>query len=506
MPQIFTIYLVQCPDSSDDQCHKLILNDHEIASTQNSDISNLSLLINDLDNDQHTISIRSSPLATVGSTVAAKSVSARVEVLQIDGREVFNKSFSISLDTSQPSVATLIDASGGIVELREPLDHCAVMMLPEDSQEFTSQEAYIVHEIEAIRLLEKDAERLQQEIASRKDAASVRLAKYHANVPLKDLMDRCDDVVCTAKAIANRLYEKLTLALSSNDRYQPLQNPLSMEKSPAQAKNINETSYETLPHLSHGSTNLLLQALTCIASLLGLVTLFSFLKRKCMSPRRRLERLADLEERQAARAYRCAARQEAVRRRWSAFRKLFCLCKHSCPSSKPDYDEKRAMILQDALLQEHPEQFARGDIMEAEIRQLRHARSIVAGIVSQETRKPLNKDPPPNLVPLPHTARSRSSTSTLPPYDIESLPDYSSLPDDLQDEIVMTDGFDHYRPPTSEAGSDFGHHAAHTALAQGPLSISSVAALSPRASNETLRTRTTSRSRAGSHDMSRLIS
>ena len=167
-----------------------------------------------------------------------------------------------------------------------------------------------------------------------------------------------------------------------------------------------------------------------------------------------------------------------------------------------DYEEKRALILQDAFLEqlEDLDQAEKGELMEAEIRELRFAQEIVAGLMRVDEHRfnlarPMN-DPPPPLVPLPYTpdTRSRASTYTLPSYTSDILPDYASRQHTLDGSSLggsMVDGFTHYAPSLSSDGEWRGTPPSATSSdgRTGYTQTSSIVDISPRASDETLRTR-----------------
>ena len=191
-----------------------------------------------------------------------------------------------------------------------------------------------------------------------------------------------------------------------------------------------------------------------------------------------------------------------MRKRWDRFANAINCFKHQAEARIEDYEEKRALILQDAFLEqlEDLDMAEKGEVMEAEIRELRNAHDIVASLVRVEENQydlvtpiPVN-DPPPPLVPLPYTpaTRSRASTGTLPSYTSESLPDYSSRPETLRGSSVggsVVDGFSHYTPSTSEGE---GRDTPPSVTSSGRTRytpVSSILDVSPRVSEETLRTR-----------------
>lgn len=262
-------------------------------------------------------------------------------------------------------------------------------------------------------------------------------------------------------------------------------------------KNSTSSSDLSFPEVSNPSDPFL-RALQIIAGVLGLIALFHFIRRRCMSIRSRVERAADKEERRNARAYRRAARRAEMRRRWDNLVGAISCFKAAPEPRIEDYEEKRALILQDAFLEqlEDLDQAEKGQVMEAEIRELRHAHEIVASLVRVGENRyglvtPIH-DPPPPMVPLPYDTptegRSRASTNTLPSYTSEGLPDYSSQPETLVD----SDGsLVRYAPST--ASNDEGEHTPpSTTSSDGRrryTPTSSILDVSPRVSDETMRTR-----------------
>lgn len=360
-----------------------------------------------------------------------------------------------------------------------------------DDFDETSEEEYIVSEIAALRLLEQQASELEHEISIRRQAVSMRMVDHRSRKPLKELIDQCDGIVCAAGQIATRLCDNINLATTSRNGYAQLQQPLRNSED-AMSTGHNQTATDRQYSRLEEPNNYFMKALAYVASILGLTAIFAIVKRKCMSMRTRVERAADREERRNARAYRKAARRAEMRRR---FDKLVSFFKAKQQPRMTDYDEKRALILQDALLEQDLNQLEKGDIMEAEIRQLRHAHEIVSGIVQLRQTKAgamAVHDPPPPLVALPSTpARSRASTGTLPSYNSEEPPDYSSIPEPIN-ENTTTDGFAYYRPSSDGYALQYVPQAPASSSSSRPTRstpISSVAALSPRISFETLRTR-----------------
>ena len=404
--------------------------------------------------------------------------------------------------------------------------------IPEDSDDESTvmgdqpapskDEFDIVAELESLNLLEAHATALNAQVAARKKAIAAQIKEHRQTLCLKHLLQECDGVVCKAKAVAQRICDKVGIPVEPEYGYattkkQSLQHMVGIDEKKGYKKistepgDVSKASNLQIMLTQDGKSygqralewsprNPLIQALSVIAGVLGLSALFAFIKRRCMSMRKRVERAADREERQNARAYRRAARRAEMRRRWDNFvNALNCFSAKEAPRTG-DYEEKRALILQDAFLEQDLDQAEKGEVMEAEIRELRHAHEIVSSLVRVDEHRYAVRDPPPALVPLP-SGRSRASTRaslhTLPSYTSESLPDYTSRPDHEHcdtcssgSSVVNNDGLDSTtdgaegrRTPTSvtsENGSNGSRRYSPT---------SSVLEMSPRPSEETLRTR-----------------
>lgn len=399
-------------------------------------------------------------------------------------------------------------------------------------------------EVESLRLLEIEADSLRGEIAAKKQAISASLRHYRSRTSLRQLFDECDGLVCKARVVAQRICDKVSVLTEQRPGYATmgsshLQNMVAFQDDatkPQQTSRNNTKSgkftpkLETVPEKSNGTVqglnvplmttqngtslhdyhfkdfteipNPLVRALQLIASILGIAALFSFLRHKCMSVRKRVERAADQEERRNARAYRRAARRARIRRQWDSFVSAINCFRLDPEPRKEDYEEKRALILQDAFLEQLDDldQAEKGQVMEAEIRELRHAHEIVASMVRvdehrDDLRSPSTSDPPSSRVPVPYSfnSRSRASTHTLPSYCSESLPDYSSQPEGLASSSTggsQGAGSGNCTPPTSEGS--VGYRRPPSTVSSGSRTrytpTSSVLNISPRASEETLRT------------------
>lgn len=261
----------------------------------------------------------------------------------------------------------------------------------------------IVAELESLSLLEAHASLLNAEIAARKKTIASQMKEHRQTLCLKHLLKECDGLICKAKAVAQRICDKVGIPVEPDYGYaemkqQHIQHMVGLNEKqgyseiPTGAGNVSHASHLQImltadgKSYGHGALDLspknpLIQALSIIAGVLGLSALFAFIKRRCMSVRRRVERAADREERMNARAYRRAARRAEMRRRWINFvDALNCFSAKEAPRNG-DYDEKRALILQDAFLEQDLDQAEKGEVMEAEIRELRHAHEIVSSLV-----------------------------------------------------------------------------------------------------------------------------
>ena len=377
-------------------------------------------------------------------------------------------------------------------------------------------------EFQSLSLLEAQADELRGRVVAKKKAISGHLKEERDKLCLKHLIKECDGIICAAKVITRRICDKVGIPLEPSAKYAQVKNShspqmVAFSQTSEKHSNIMATSHSNAAHISltmtkNGSSpalkafdlvdppNPLIRVLQIIAAVLGLSAIFGFVKRKCMSTRKRAERAADREERRNERAYRRAARRALMRKRWDNFiSAVSCFRVQVVEPRSEDYEEKRALILQDAFLEQDLDQAEKGEVMEAEIRELRHAHEIVSSLVRVDEHRydfvtPVH-DPPPPMVPLPYTpiARSRASTGTLPSYTSESLPDYSSRPGD--DGRSIRNAMDDLSPLTPSESLDEvgflpgGPPSSETSGRTRYTPTSSVLEMSPRASEETLRTR-----------------
>lgn len=237
----------------------------------------------------------------------------------------------------------------------------------------------------------------------------------------------------------------------------------------------------------------------------GVAFLLGFLRRRCMSLRKRAERAAERERRASERLYRRDARRQAWRDWWYGIRR-------GTPGRRTgDYEEKRTLILQqEGVLEEAMQDEIRQLRIQEEIRQLRNTRDAVDDLVRAEEGRsvyppiyPLASSSSSSTLPggfshiptpitIPHATSCRfpsprpnhhddlddhppsplSRTSSLPDYKTEASSEPPAY--DTDDEMVH-DGFSDYSPSMRTQGS---------AWTPG----SSIPDISPRPSIETART------------------
>lgn len=413
----------------------------------------------------------------------------------------------------------------------------------------------IEEEIESLLFLEAEAGTLDAEISARKKAIAKCLKNHRDHATLRHLLQECDGVICAAKVIAQKVCDKLGIDTEPNFHYVQVQDPrtqklinidddskplkipgLSGEFQSLSEKHKNGTlsgnRYFALHTNSAAVTesitvvypqSVLFRVLALIATTIGLTALCAFIRRKCMSARKQVDRLAEREERRNARAYRRAARRAEMRRRWDAL-----VAAVSCFRAQPeprieDYEEKRALILQDAFMEQSIEAAEKGEVMEAEIRELRNANQIVASLVGVDHHRadlagPSNSGGPSQQVSLPAMimARSRASTGTLPSYTSEMLPDYrsrytrtefgSNATSSVRSDSLVAVSLDRYTiTSTSEeafTGSTPRSNSPESSSGRSRFThASSVRNFSPRPSAETLRTATVGRKSRDINDL-----
>ncbi|KAF2768290.1 hypothetical protein EJ03DRAFT_328480 [Teratosphaeria nubilosa] len=478
--------------------------------------------------------------ALIGTANDAQRI--RFQITSIDERSIEGPSFSITMtSTVQPELLRLSmtesttgedtmaynfkgEKAGELVPVAEAN---ALLAATAD----TSPD--LANELDSLSLLEAKAESLQIQINAKKRVISHHLRNHRDSTSLRQLLEECDGLVCAARVIAQKICDRVgvetdftaTFARAGDehlqqamDSHELLRNCTTGRTSVVRQKHSTPTSgtaqavdqpaYATQNTTSDGvsfqkvvnSTNPIVQVFMVIATFLGLVACFGFIRRKCMSARKRVDQLADREERRNARAYRRAARRAEIRRRWDHFVSAFTRYRPEPEPRIEDYEEKRALILQDAFLEqlEDLENAEKGEVMEAEIRELRHAHEIVASLVRTEQPDRYGlaapaRDPPPSMTPLPYNpaTRSRASTHTLPSYTSDDPPGYSSRPETLADSSSsVLAGSTRYTASASDDDS-LVTPASDEVRGSRFTATSSILETSPRVSEETLTRRDT---------------
>lgn len=245
-----------------------------------------------------------------------------------------------------------------------------------------------------------------------------------------------------------------------------------------------------------------------VASVLCLGCLFVVVKSRCCNPRAKADRAARCEEWRNRREYRRLARRRAVRdwidRHSLNLGSCFC-CGDFNEKSSADYEEKRALVLRQGQIME--------EVQQAEIRTLQRAHRLNMDLASaaeegraplprslrQPTRRPSTSAPrlvransagsdssAGNSLPSYRSRASSGGWAQPPPSYRERTPLVQSPTADTPDfdpAAYVVDGFRNYSSATPSESGDVSERASSDLTPD-----SSVIALSPRGSSETLRT------------------
>ncbi|KAI9663083.1 MAG: hypothetical protein M1821_008131 [Bathelium mastoideum] len=342
------------------------------------------------------------------------------------------------------------------------------------TQTDTTQDSNAIeHEIEQLRILQAQAKELRSVIRTKQTIISHYLGNDVFS--LGELVDQCDSIGCVLKAFVHKadgvikvMYARLSHGHKKPQAYMATDTNRHWNESRAFDPSSLEDSAEdnTRSGLSQG----IIIALGAVAAVLGCGCVLIALRHCCCCrcPRRKVERLADRQERHAARAYRRAARRQRWRDWW-----------HGRDPRITDYEQKRALILeQEGLLEE---------AMQDEIRQLQDTHEVVNGILrAHDPHFSIQRQSSSQHVVQQASRRSsNASDGFLPPLSrTSSLPSYTTDPrseglpeyDDHGGEIdTVANGFSQYTPTSS---SDHQWTPG-----------SSIIDVSPRQSTETMRTK-----------------
>ena len=413
----------------------------------------------------------------------------------------------------------------------------------EDPQLETSTTPSITDHIEELRLLEAEAEALQELINIKHNHIHTILGQEAES--LKEEVHQCNGWICAIKAIfrkargaAKLIYLKLrpnphreevryqntywrvtggqrpsAIMMHSPEESQKSQTfpqppPIchcrdGQPQSPTDEKHPFPDELPPRPSSRQPKVSHFLILLKAFLLVTGLATLFAFIRRRCCSLRKRTERAAQREERRTARAYRRQARRQAIRDWWHGRRR-------GTPGRRPgDYDEKRTLILeQEGILEEVMQDEIRQLQIQEEIRQLRHTHTTIDQLVRaeegrsrqilQDNVQQSTSSHPHGFVPIPipptsaGVSVSSSSSSYNGPFTplsrTSSLPDYASEAEQSDHPPSYKSRVSHAEESDSEIEvlSDYSPSTATHGSQWTP--GSSIPDISPRTSIETTRT------------------
>lgn len=468
-------------------------------------------------------------LCPAGVDAAEPTQLLHFTAVAVDAISDSNMAFSIAMDTNEksPRLSELFSTSStDLLRFSESDDTFSVVDLavpPTAEDTSTASTTFnITSELEYLRHLEQQASELRTQIATAKATITNKLRQNRNSLCLKHLLKECDGVFCAARVVAQRICDKMGINIdpafgysswetadADHQRYLGNSNEKSFKSAGIGTHTYLTNELKAHPFfLNDQQKPIIIYVLSAFAGLLGLTSLYLLIRKRCASARTRAERAADREERRNKRAYRRAARRALMRKRLQdLLASLNCFRPVSLKQDKriEDYEEKRALILQEAFLEQDLDLVEKGQVMEAEIRELRHAHEIVASLVRVDdhghdhmNRYAINPPPPLAFPYTPASARSRAASSyTLPSYTSEVLPDYTSrysrdrrlsgssvsfvpsLSSDRESSTNFT--------PSSSSESATGRRTPDMA-SRSENSGSSVLDMSPRPSAETLRT------------------
>lgn len=494
--------------TSDGEYADIAINDQHFIVTEGTVPQSLIHSVRVLSTSGHDRAVNITLLDTKSSsTVSADRTGLFTRTIYVQGGATLPIEFTLVM-RPHPEAPHLVNIFSDVVsvQLDDDQDSYSVFNAASaternDEQKFSNFDLAI--ELESLRLLEDEAVAIRDQISHKKQAISQRMRQNRGKLCLKHLIQECDGVVCAARVIAQRICDKMGVlvdpafgftiaesnadhsAMQRSDRYQQFMNTQT-SGSDSRVPTTEATHFADSP-------NPLLHVLQAIAGLLGLTVLWTLIKAKCASARSRVERAADLEERRNRRTYRRAARRAIMRKRWDDLMRAMNCFRPKEEVRMRDYDEKQALILQDAFLEQDKDFAGKSDIMEAEIRELRAAHEIVSSLVRVDDNRFEMITPVQHLPPAgpstPIFVRSRASTNTLPSYTSETLPDYESRISHGRRLSGSTIGF---TPSTSDdegrrRDSDFSNSMLRVA-SRSDNSGSSVLDISARPSGETMRT------------------
>jgi len=302
----------------------------------------------------------------------------------------------------------------------------------------TSTLPSIEDEIAQLKQLKAEAKELKRLIKQKKKTINALIKQDYKS--FKSEIKQCDSIRCVVKAMLRKAHGAIRMVChrfgpSEHDHHRhppPPENVFDAPPLPPSEDLESSPSHHNIrPHfLPHGfedhhrrsPLHKPLKALKICAVVIGLVSFFGLVFKKCGSSRRRAYFAARREERRNRRLYRRAAR----RQQWRDW-----FCRRNTGTSS-EYDEKRALILeQEGVLE---------TAMQAEIHELRNAHEVVNDIVRAEEGRYIHE-----------LDVGLTRQNSLPDYDSRSESG-GTEPPSYEEQIVaesVVDGFQ-YTPQGSE--------------------------------------------------------
>ncbi|KAK8233135.1 hypothetical protein HDK77DRAFT_381681 [Phyllosticta capitalensis] len=421
------------------------------------------------------------------------------------------KQFAQKVDLLRLATKPIRSASGDVEDWRNP--PAALRLVPVDFDHFPEgfyhQGPSIEQELNLLQDLEAEEKELHHRIGLQKERIKA-LIKDNAHGFPGDA-SKCDNISCILKSFFHKAHGAIRIIYHDIHRGRPDHGP-HREPGPPGMKfppppGPPPPPYGNGPppppppfggpppfgphHGPHHGPPRIVHILMTLASISGLAFVFKFIKKHCLSLRKRTELRAACEERRTAREYRRLARRHAWNKWWSG--------RNGDWERRGDYEEKRALILeQEDRLEE---------AMQDEIRQLQTAQELAHDIVRAEEGRfmpgPSNcrgcahaahHHHVPHMAQYPHGGMypgapppaphvhvhptAMSQTTSLPSYksELSSVVDTDDAPpayeEDADSSDIVVDGFRPYNPSV-------------TTTAYTP--ESSIPDVSPRPSAETLR-------------------
>ncbi|QDS71137.1 hypothetical protein FKW77_009881 [Venturia effusa] len=329
---------------------------------------------------------------------------------------------------------------------RNPPANLRLIPVPGDTEDLARQFTIADH-IEDLNRLEAQAALLQQLIDEKKDLIK---AEFNKGAPtLKEELKQCNSLVCIIRAIGQKVraaahvvylkfhptQQSFTTEFSTAGSQAPTkmaastdipqapdaarcadgkpsckpavqvcrncQNDTAFDEkkvSDSTVASVHPLNTEQMYRDAQAPSNWALFIKT-ILFITGIAFLIALCKRRCMSLRKQTERAADRERWNAERLYRCQSRKQAWKDWWHGRRR-------GNPGRRPgDYDEKRALILQQEGILESVAQDEISQLqIQAEIERLRRTRDQVDDLIRAEEGRSTN----------PPTFSSRSGTRQHP--------------------------------------------------------------------------------------------